>query len=474
MATSPERFKALRCLVLCAGFAASSPVSLLATAATAAMSDGGGEVPQPVTQAATTPKGSTLAQPKTLTFEYLATEADGDDNPLIADNDNKQGKQAKKAKKAKKAKNAKQAKQAKNAKRGKVCEVYFQGPITTGAEFTVVSETRSETLIQIFEDESSFVAGESALQVIQYEPEAAGAIAPGAAVGSLTVTSAQASELTFQYTQTEITTTQTDYSVVSGTVDDDDRAYIVVSEYKGGKCKLGKRAKASKRGKSGKQCKQGEVILYNTAPGNGQVVSETNCETLVQIFDSGTLTSFTDVSTTYWASTYIYQLVAVDVVSGFPGGAFLPDQGLTQAHFAAIVSRAFNVTPVREVTSIRTISRDYWAYSDLQKAYAMGFIDDIAEGLDPDVSLTKLDVLVAIAKGLNYTEVASDQVTDLLSQFTDADSIPTEYRPYIAALAQQGILEGLLDSSTLDLNSVITRAETCGVVYQALNSLNVL
>ena len=471
MATSPERFKALRCLVLCAGFAASSPVSLLATAATAAMNDGGSDALQPATQAApvTAPKESALAQPKALTFEYLATEAGADDNPLIADNDNKQGKQGKKAKKAK---NAKQAKQAKNAKRGKVCEVYFQGPITTGAEFTVVSETRSETLIQIFEDETSFTAGESALQVIEYEPGAAGAIVPGAAVGSLIVTSAQASELTFQYSQTEVTT-QTDYSVVSGTVDDDDRAYIVVSEYKGGKCKIGKRAKASKRGKSGKQCKQGEVILYDTTPNNGELVSEANCETLVQIFDSGTLTSFTDVSTTYWASTYVYQLVAIDVVSGFPGGAFLPDQGLTQAHFAAIVSRAFNVTPVREVTSIRNISSDYWAYSDLQKAYAMGFIDDIADGLDPEMSLTKLDVLVAIAEGLNYTEVASDRVTDILSQFTDADSIPAEYQPYIAALAQQGILEGLLDTSTLDLNRVITRAETCGVVYQALNSLNV-
>ena len=465
MTTPSSRFKALRCLVLCAGFAASSPVSLLATAATAATSESG-ESLQPVTQKVpvTATEQGTLAPPQALTFEYLAVEEGDEANKLIADSDNKQGK---KAKKAKKAKQGKKAKKAKKAKQGKVCEVYFQGPITVGSEFTFVSETRSETLIQIFEDESSFAAGESALQVIQYRPDRPGAIAPGAAVGSLVVTSAEASELTFQYTRTQITT-QTNYSVVSGTLDDDDRAYIVVSEYKGGKCKIGKKAKKAKK------CKKGEVILYNTAPSSGELVTDTRCETLVQILDSETISTFTDVSTTYWASTYIYQLVAIDVVQGFPGGAFRPNDGLTQAHFAAIVSRAFNVTPVRDVVSIRNISSNYWAYSAIQQAYAMGFIDGIAEGVDPDATLTKLDVLVAIAQGLNYTEVSSGSVEEILSQFTDADTIPTQYRPYIAALVERGVLAGLLDTSTLNLNRVISRAETCGVVYQALSSLNVL
>jgi hypothetical protein len=273
----------------------------------------------------------------------------------------------------------------------------------------------------------------------------------------------------------EITTQTTGYSVVSGTVDDDDEAYIVVSERKGGKCRIGKKGKKAKKARKAKQCKQGEILLQSTSATGGELTEAANCETLVQIFDSQSVTRFTDVSTTYWASTYIYQLVSLNIIQGFPGGGFLPETSLTRSHFAAIVSRAFNVSTVREIVAIRNVSSNYWAYSDIQRAYTMGFIDGIADGFDPDVPMTKLEVLVAIAQGLNYTSVSSgSSVETLLSQFTDANTIPAEYRPYIAALVEQGVILNYPNANLLNLNAVITRAETCGLIYQALGSLGVL
>ena len=126
---------------------------------------------------------------------------------------------------------------------------------------------------------------------------------------------------------------------------------------------------------------------------------------------------------------------------------------------------------MREVVSIRSLSTSYWAYRDIQQAYAMGFIT-ITDSFSADQSLTKLDVLVAIARGLNYTEVTSgSSIDEILSRFTDASSIPAQYRPYIAALVQRGVLVNYPNVSTLNLTQVISRGETCGLVYQALASL---
>ncbi|WP_187329340.1 hypothetical protein [Halomicronema hongdechloris] len=50
------------------------------------------------------------------------------------------------------------------------------------------------------------------------------------------------------------------------------------------------------------------------------------------------------------------------MLKGFPDGEFLPSSGLTYAQFAAMISQAFELTSVRQVTAIQTISQSYWAY----------------------------------------------------------------------------------------------------------------
>lgn len=187
-----------------------------------------------------------------------------------------------------------------------------------------------------------------------------------------------------------------------------------------------------------------------------------------------TRVSYTDVTTNYWASQFIYRLASIDVVSGFPDGEFLPGNFLTRAQYAAMMVKAFDVTPVREVVSIRNVSQYYWAYSALQKAYAAGFIDlNDDNTLNPEASMTKLEFLVMLARTLGYTEVTSSQsVTELLSIFTDADTIPSQYRVIIAALVERGILVNYPNVRALNLFEQVTRAEACAYLYQTLVSLN--
>ncbi|MGG6241985.1 S-layer homology domain-containing protein [Nodosilinea sp. AN01ver1] len=179
--------------------------------------------------------------------------------------------------------------------------------------------------------------------------------------------------------------------------------------------------------------------------------------------------SFSDISTNYWASSFVYRLSALNVVSGFPNGAFLPSNNLTKAQYAAMIAQAFDQPATRQFVALRNVSSSYWAYSAIQKAYTMGFLD-ITDGLfDTDDTMTRLDMLVMLAQGLKITEVTSGQSVDsLLSIFSDASQIPSEYRVIIAALVERGMLVNYPNVTELNLFEVVSRSEACGFVYQAL------
>ncbi len=189
-----------------------------------------------------------------------------------------------------------------------------------------------------------------------------------------------------------------------------------------------------------------------------------------------TQVTYTDVSTNYWASEFIYRLASINVVTGFPEGQFAPNEYLTKAQYAAIVTKAFNRTAVRETVTIRNVSQYYWAYSALQQAYSTGFINlGPNNTFDPEVRITKLDMLVMLAQALGYTEVTSGKSVDtLLSVFVDADTIPSEYRVIIAALVEKGIIVNYPNVNRLNLYEAVTRAEGCTFIYQAMASMNLV
>ncbi len=182
-----------------------------------------------------------------------------------------------------------------------------------------------------------------------------------------------------------------------------------------------------------------------------------------------TQTQFTDISTATWASDFIYRLSAIQVVSGFPGGVFLPTNSLTKSQYAAMIARAFDQPTIRQTTTIRNLSSNYWAYQSIQKAYAMGFLDLDDATLNPDATMTRLDMLVMLARGMGITQVSEGRSVDaILSVFSDANQIPSEYRVIIAALVERGVLVNYPTVTTLNLFSTVSRAEACSFVYQAM------
>jgi hypothetical protein len=134
-----------------------------------------------------------------------------------------------------------------------------------------------------------------------------------------------------------------------------------------------------------------------------------------------------------------------------------------------MISKAFKKNKVRNAINFRDISTNYWAYSAIREAYEMGFLG-IASGneFNPSRSLTRLDILMALTKGMDYSFTGS--TTSVLGIYNDVATIPSDVRSVIAAATQRGLVVNYPNVKSLSLNTVATRAEVAAFIYQALVS----
>ncbi|MBC1221244.1 S-layer homology domain-containing protein [Nostoc sp. UCD121] len=178
---------------------------------------------------------------------------------------------------------------------------------------------------------------------------------------------------------------------------------------------------------------------------------------------------FSDVSTNYWAKDFIAELASMQILEGFPDGTFRPDAPVTRAQFAAMLRKAFAKGKIRQAIAFKDVSTQYWAYNAISEVYQMGFLNAvIGKDFNPSQSLSRLDILVALAQGLNYK--TSSSTDTILSVYSDATTIRREYRSLIAALTQRGIVVNYPNVKLLNVERVATRSEVSALLYQALSS----
>jgi parallel beta-helix repeat protein len=182
--------------------------------------------------------------------------------------------------------------------------------------------------------------------------------------------------------------------------------------------------------------------------------------------DGGEGTSvFPDVQG-HWAQAYIEALAKRNVISGFPGGAFRPNDPVTRVQYAAIISKAFNPAPKQPVMQFRDIDTGFWGYQPIQSVVRGGFMRGYPEGVfRPDQQIPRVQVLVALSTGLGFP-AANDM--NILSLYQDAAQIPSYARNAVAAATMRKIVVNYPQLRLFNPNREATRAEVAALVYQAL------
>ncbi|PPS45430.1 DUF1565 domain-containing protein [Chroococcidiopsis sp. TS-821] len=174
--------------------------------------------------------------------------------------------------------------------------------------------------------------------------------------------------------------------------------------------------------------------------------------------------AFSDVQG-LWAQPYIAALASREIIAGFPDGTFKPNEPVTRAQFAAIVSKAFTPTPQREAQDFNDVSRNFWGYQAIQTAYRGGFVAGYPGGaFQPQQQIPRVQVLVSLANGLN---LRADN-PNVLSTYADASQIPSYATDAVAAATQRQLVVNYPTPNQLNPNRPATRAEVAAFVYQAL------
>ncbi|MEH2221815.1 S-layer homology domain-containing protein [Nostoc sp.] len=182
-------------------------------------------------------------------------------------------------------------------------------------------------------------------------------------------------------------------------------------------------------------------------------------------------TTFSDVSSNYWAAQFIQQLSQRGVIAGFPDGSFRPEEPVTRAQFAAMVNKAFQKAQQRQPISFADVPSNYWASSAIQQAYTIGFLSGYpGNRFEPNQAIPREQVLVALANGLEYSPSGNTEST--LQYFNDASNIASYARSPIAAATEKKIVVNYPNVNFLNPTATATRAQVAAFIYQALVSSN--
>ncbi|TAE61278.1 MAG: S-layer homology domain-containing protein [Nostocales cyanobacterium] len=182
-------------------------------------------------------------------------------------------------------------------------------------------------------------------------------------------------------------------------------------------------------------------------------------------------TSFSDVSSNYWASQFIQQLSQRGVIAGFPDGTFRPEEPVTRAQFAAMINKAFSKSAERQPVNFNDVPSSYWAYSAIRQSYSIGFLSGYPGNVfRPNQNIPREQVLVSLANGLGYAPMSNTETT--LQYYNDGFNISGYARSPIAAATERKIVVNYPNVKFLNPTVTATRAQVAAFIYQALVSTN--
>ncbi|AFZ04124.1 S-layer homology domain-containing protein [Calothrix sp. PCC 6303] len=167
----------------------------------------------------------------------------------------------------------------------------------------------------------------------------------------------------------------------------------------------------------------------------------------------------------HWAAAFIEGLVNQGVMGGLPDGSFAPDAPINRAQYAAVITKAFNLTPGARVANFTDVKSDFWAVTPINAAVSNGFISGFPDKtFRPSQNITKIQAIIALVNGLKLNGGSPS----LLSVYSDRAQIPSYATNAIATATSSLLIVNYPQTEFLEPLKEITRAEVAVLINQAL------
>ncbi|MCT7957452.1 S-layer homology domain-containing protein [Laspinema palackyanum] len=167
----------------------------------------------------------------------------------------------------------------------------------------------------------------------------------------------------------------------------------------------------------------------------------------------------------HWAEPFILGLYNAGAVGGYPDGTFKPDDKMTRAQYAALLTKALNPPVKRDAATFKDVAEDFWGYVAVQTAYKSGFISGFPDNtFKPTENVQRAQVIVSLVNGLGL----SGGTAESLTKFSDRTSIPDYAKEEVATALAKELIVSYPSADKLEPTRDATRAEVAVMIYQAL------
>ena len=179
------------------------------------------------------------------------------------------------------------------------------------------------------------------------------------------------------------------------------------------------------------------------------------------------LQMFPDVPNGYWASCPIDKLATNDVVVGYPDRLFKPSKTISRAEFATMLVKGFdqNMYSYAPEKLFSDVPTNHWASSAITVAVHQNLLKGYPNGtFMPNHNVTRAEALCALAKGVKCPEMDKCKAQQILSQYSDGNTVPEWAQIPIATALDKGALNDSPNPRMIAPFKDATRAEIASML----------
>lgn len=166
-----------------------------------------------------------------------------------------------------------------------------------------------------------------------------------------------------------------------------------------------------------------------------------------------------DVPVGFWAYKEITDLSKAGIINGYEGSLFKPDNTMTRAEAAKILSEALGLTP-KSSRSFNDVADNHWAKGFIGAVVNAGIMKGTSEtSFAPNDKLTRAQIAALLARAFELkTNSTETNLIDIEQHWAYED---------ILKVTSNGIADGFTDN-TYRPNTYITRGEFCVFLYRSI------
>ncbi|MNO34618.1 Endoglucanase precursor [compost metagenome] len=200
------------------------------------------------------------------------------------------------------------------------------------------------------------------------------------------------------------------------------------------------------------------------------ITASTNGNQVVGTFLS--TRSFTDMNS-HWSKSIVSELAAKNIIDSSYGSAFKPEQKITRAEFAVMLSRGLGLLGDRETAQrFRDVQPSTQTGDYIGAAAKAGIITGNTDAtFRPNDNITREQLAIMIIRAMEYTGhpiTLNGTSASALAAFKDRSKIQSQAAEFVAKAVQQGIILGMTTTEFQPQGNA-TRAQAAVMLQRMLS-----